>query len=167
MSTEFSGDKSTRTDEIVLTQEGVRKLEQQLMELKTVKRQEVAERIKAAIAFGDLTENAEYDEAKNEQAFMEGQILNIETTLRKARVVKDTELSKDSISIGSSVRVMDASFDEELDYVIVGATEAEPMAGRILNESPVGRALLGHHVGDEVEVQVPAGTLMLRILAIS
>lgn len=151
---------------VVLTPDGLRKLEEELEYLKTVKRQEVAERIKTAIAFGDLSENAEYDEAKNEQAFMEGRILQIESMLRKAMVVDHAAINNENVGIGNIVRVEDLKTQKESEYTIVGATEADPVNRRISIESPVGQALYGARCGSTVQVQLPNGTRQMRILEI-
>ena len=139
------------TKQIVLTYEGLEKLEKELEFLKTVKRKEVAEKIKQALAFGDLSENSEYDEAKNEQAQMESRIVQLENMLKNAKVIDDDEVSTDVVSLGSKVKVLDVEYDEEIEYVLVGSTEANPTEFRISDESPVGKALLGKKVGDEVE----------------
>lgn len=152
--------------EAVLTLEGIKKLEDELEYLKTVKRQEVAERIKQAIAFGDLSENAEYDEAKNEQAFMEGRILHLEQTLRSAKVIYDDEISVKEVSIGSVCRVLDVEFNEEIEYHIVGSAEADPMQGKLSNESPMGHALLGRARGETVDVTTPDGVIQFKIMDI-
>jgi transcription elongation factor GreA len=148
--------------ETFLTPEGLRRLEEELEYLKTVKRKEVAERIKQAKAFGDLSENSEYEDAKNEQAFVEGRILALEQLLRTAKVIEGNGASGE-VTIGSRVRVRDLASGEEYEYWIVGTAEADPSRDRISNESPVGRALLGRRPGDVVEVQVPAGFLRLQI----
>ena len=151
---------------VVITQDGLRKLEQELQELKTTKRQEVAERIKVAISFGDLSENSEYDEAKNEQAFIEGRIMTIENMLRQAEVVDEEDIRTDVVNVGAAVSVLDIEENEELEYTIVGPMEADIASMKISNESPVGRALVGKGKGEEVSVNAPAGTLRLRILDI-
>ncbi len=153
--------------ETILTPEGIAKLEQELNYLKTVRRREVAERIKQAIAFGDLSENSEYDEAKNEQAFIEGRIATLEKMLKNARVIDDEDISTDEVTIGSTVKVLDMEYDEIVEYTIVGSAESDPSSNRISNESPVGKALLGQKIGSEVEVLVPAGVIKLKILEIS
>ena len=150
-----------------LTLDGIRKLEDELHHLKTVKRQEVAEKIKVAISFGDLSENAEYDEAKNEQALMEGRIITLENTLRSAKVISDEDVTTDAVNVGVLVKVYDSEFDEEIEYALVGSAEADPLEGKISNESPLGKALLGHAVGDEVQVQAPDGVTTLKIIEIS
>lgn len=154
------------TKQIFLTDEGLRKLEQELEELKTVKRKEIAATIKVALSFGDLSENSEYDEAKNEQAIVEARIAELEAMLKQVVVLDEDDLSTDEVSVGSKVKVMDVEFDEEEVYQIVGSTEADPASGRISDESPVGKALLGGKVGDVVEAEVPGGIITFRILEI-
>ncbi|PAB57607.1 transcription elongation factor GreA [Anaeromicrobium sediminis] len=153
--------------EILLTVEGHRKTEEELELLKTVKRQEVAARIKEAIAFGDISENSEYDEAKNEQAKLEERIAKLEATLRKARIISEDEISLDVVNIGSTVKVFDVEFDEEIEYTIVGSAEADPYELKISNESPVGMALIGSKVGETVEVHAPQGLMQYKVLEIS
>ena len=151
---------------VVLTYEGLRKLEEELENLKTVKRKEVAERLKVAISFGDLSENAEYDEAKNEQAKLEEQILKLDEKLRKAVIIDESQIDLDIVMVGSIVKLYDFDFDEEIEYSIVGSAEADPFEGKISNESPVGKALLGARVGEVVEVQVPDGANKFKVLDI-
>lgn len=151
----------------ILTAAGAEELEKQLEYLKTVARKEVAEQIKTAREFGDLSENAEYDEAKNEQSRIEGEIMRIEARLRSAQVIDESEISTRNVTLGSRVRVLEEGQDEEFAYTIVGSTEANPVEGRISNESPVGAALLGHQKDDEVEVQTPGGTIVYKILEIT
>jgi transcription elongation factor GreA len=153
--------------EVVLTYEGLRKLEEELEYLRGTKRKEVAERIKQALSFGDISENSEYDEAKNEQAQMEGRIVQLESMLKHARVIDEDDVNTDVVSLGSKVRIFDMEFDEEVVYHIVGSTEANPLKSKISNESPVGAALMGHKKDDIVEVQVPDGTMKFKILEIS
>ena len=150
----------------IMTYEGVKKLESELEYLKTVKRKEITEKIKVALGYGDLSENSEYDEAKNEQAFVEGKIVQLENTLRNASVIDENDISSDVVGIGSRVTVYDYDFEEEVTYSIVGSTEADPMNFKISNESPVGNALLGHKVDDEVVAQVPNGMSKFKILDI-
>ncbi|WP_455542067.1 transcription elongation factor GreA [Intestinibacter sp.] len=150
----------------LLTQEGYNKLEEELEYLKAVKRKEVAERLKVAISFGDLSENAEYDEAKNEQAKLEEQILKLDEKLRKAVIIDESQIDLDIVTVGSIVKLYDFDFDEEIEYSIVGSAEADPFEGKISNESPVGKALLGSRVGEEVEVQVPDGVNKFKVLDI-
>ncbi|WP_252239013.1 transcription elongation factor GreA [Clostridium sp. VAP51] len=150
----------------VMTYEGVKKLEGELEYLKTVKRKEITEKIKVALGYGDLSENSEYDEAKNDQAFTEGKILQLENKLKNAVVVDESEIPKDIVSVGSKVKVKDYDFDEEVEYSIVGSAEADPMSFKISNESPVGNALVGKKIGDIVEVVVPDGVSKFEILDI-
>lgn len=145
--------------EIVMTYAGLRALEDELEQLKTVKRKEVAEKIKVARGYGDLSENSEYDEAKNEQGLVEGRIALLEKMLKHARVVTEDELSTDHISVGSHVRIKDADGDED-EYDITGSTEADPLNGKISDESPIGAALIGHSVGDQVEITLPSGAVV-------
>lgn len=154
------------TKQTVLTYEGVRKLEDELEYLKTVKRKEVTQKIKTALSFGDLSENSEYDEAKNEQAFVEGRIALLENMLKSARVIDEDDITTDTVSIGCTVKVKDMEFDDEIDYTIVGSAEADPSELKISNESPVGRALIGRKVGDIVEVSVPDGVIKYTVLEI-
>ncbi|WP_163195377.1 transcription elongation factor GreA [Clostridium thermarum] len=150
----------------VMTYEGVKKLEEELEYLKTVKRKEITEKIKVALGYGDLSENSEYDEAKNEQAFVEGRILQLENMLKNATIVDESEIPTDIVSVGSKVRVKDYDFDEEVEYMIVGSAEADPMNFKISNESPVGKAFMGKKIGDVVEVAVPGGVSKFEILGI-
>ena len=131
-----------------------------------VKRKEITEKIKVALGYGDLSENSEYDEAKNEQAFTEGRILQLENMLKNAEVVDESEIPTDTVSVGSIVKVKDYDFDEEVEYTIVGSAEADPMNFRISNESPVGKGLIGKKVGDVVEVNVPDGVSKFEVLDI-
>ena len=147
-----------------MTYEGIKKLEDELEYLKTVKRKEITEKIKVALGYGDLSENSEYDEAKNEQAFTEGRILQLENMLKNAEVVE--EMSTDKVRIGTIVKVKDYDFDEEVEYYIVGSAEADPLNYKISNESPVGAALINKKVGDIVEVNVPEGVSKFEILEI-
>ena len=153
--------------DVILTREGLEQLEQELENLRTVKRTEVKERLKEAIALGDLSENSEYDDAKNEQAFMEGRILELEKMIRNAKIIEDGEQQNDTITVGSLVTVKDIEFDEITEYRLVGTVEADPMNNRISNGSPVGRALLGHKAGEIIDVEVPAGVIQLEIVSIS
>jgi transcription elongation factor GreA len=152
--------------EVLLTPEGLQKLEDELEHLKSVKRREVAERIKLAISYGDISENSEYEDAKNEQAFVEGRIMTLEKMLRNARIIHDDDVDTNLVSIGSTVVLKDVELDEEVEYTIVGSAEADPASNKISNESPVGRALLGKSIGSFVDVAVPAGTIRFQILDI-
>lgn len=153
--------------QVILTQEGLEKLEQELEELKSVKRKEIAEKIKVALSFGDLSENSEYDEAKNEQAKTEARISELEENLKHVKVISDSEVSTDVVNVGNIVKVYDESFDEEITYTIVGSTEADPLLDRISDRSPIGSAIIGAKVGDTVDVHTPGGLVKLRILEIS
>ena len=150
----------------IMTYEGVQKLEAELEYLKTVKRKEITEKIKVALGYGDLSENSEYDEAKNDQAFTEGRIIQLENMLKNAEVVDEEEIPSDIVSVGSRVRVKDFDFDEEVEYTIVGSAEADPMEFKISNESPVGAGLLGKKVGEIVEIAIPDGVSKFEILEI-
>jgi len=152
--------------EVILTYEGLEKLEKELQYLKTVKRREIAERIKHALSFGDLSENSEYDEAKNEQSYVESRIVKIEAMLKNAKVIDEEDVSTETVSLGCKVKVLDMDANEEVEYYIVGSTEADPGKSKISNESPVGSALMGKKKGDIVEVNVPAGVIKLKILNI-
>lgn len=152
--------------EVILSLEGLKKLEDELETLKTVKRREVAERIKQAIEFGDISENSEYEDAKNTQAFLEGRILTLEKMLRNAKVIDDMEIHTDVVSVGSTVLLKDLEYDDEIEYTIVGSAEADPIGKKISNESPVGKAILGQVKGSVVEVTVPAGVLKYKVLNI-
>jgi transcription elongation factor GreA len=150
----------------ILTLEGLTKLEDELNSLKN-KRIDVADRIKQALAFGDISENAEYDEAKKEQAFVEGRILQIENILRTARVIDEDDIHTDIVSVGSKVLLKDIEFGDEVNYTIVGSAEADPMNLKISNESPVGKALVGKAPGDNVQIMVPDGMIEYKILQIT
>ena len=152
---------------VYLTNDGLKKAEERLEYLKAVRRSEVAERIKQAKEFGDLSENSEYDDAKNEQAFIEGEIQNLERMLRNAVVIKENDTASNLVSVGSKVSVRDESNKEEFSYTIVGTAEADPFADKISNESPLGKSLLGKKNGDVVEVSLPIGTARYKILKIS
>ncbi|MEG1274348.1 MAG: transcription elongation factor GreA [Ruthenibacterium sp.] len=144
--------------ELVMTYAGLRALEDELEELKTVKRKDVAEKIKVARGYGDLSENSEYDEAKNEQGFVESRIALLEKMLKHARVIDEDDLSTDAVCIGTHVKIKDDDGDVD-EYDITGSTEADPMNGKISDESPVGGALMGHKIGDKVDIALPNGTV--------
>ena len=150
----------------ILTYEGLKKLEDELENLKVVRRKEVSQKIKEAREQGDLSENAEYDAAKDEQRDIEARIEELEKILKNAEVVVEEEADLDKVSIGCSVKILDCDFDEELEYKIVGSTEANSLKGKISNESPVGKALLGKQVGDTVTVETPAGEFSYKVLSI-
>ena len=149
-----------------MTQAGKEKLEQELEQLKTVKRKEVVERIKIARSFGDLSENSEYDSAKEEQAFVEGRITTIENMIRNAKIIGSEELSGDTVSLGSSVTFVELPNGDEETYTIVGSAEADPFEGKISNDSPIAKSLLGRKIGDEVTAQTPGGEMKVKITSI-
>lgn len=153
--------------QIILTDEGLIKLEQELEILKTKKRLEVAEKIKIARGFGDLSENSEYDAAKEEQAQVEARIIHLENMLKNAKIIDQDEIDLNKVSVGTRVKLYDEEFDEELEYSIVGSTEADPDLFKISDESPVGRALIGKSVGDIVDVDTPGGVVKFKILSIN
>ncbi len=153
--------------EILLTQEGYNNLEKELDELRTVKRPEIAERIKIALGFGDLSENSEYDEAKNAQAANEIKIAELENKLRYAKIIDESEIDTKTVQVGNTVKVLDMEFDEEESYTIVGSTEVDLEQNKISNESPIGSALLGAKKNQVVEANTPGGMLKLKVLAIT
>ena len=153
--------------EVLLTKEGYEEIVAEHEELVAVRRAEVAEKLKEAIAQGDLSENADYDAAKNEQAELEERIYKLENMIRKAKIIDETELADDQVTVGLTVRVLDINEDEEEEFTIVGSTEADPFEGKISNESLVGAALLGKKVGDEINVEVPDGAVSYKVLEIS
>lgn len=152
---------------VVLTLEGLKKLEKELEHLKTTRRREVAARIKDAKAFGDITDNSEYEDAKNEQAFVEGRIAQLEVMLRNAEIIDEDELDTDTVRLGSRVKLRDLTGGGVFEYIIVGSAEADPGNSRISNESPVGKAILGKPAGSVVDVFAPVGTLKFQVLEIS
>ena len=152
---------------IKVTDDGLKKLQDELELLKTEGRKDIAEKIKVARGYGDLSENSEYDEAKNEQAKIEARIVEIESMLKNVEIIKDIKGAAKTVMVGVKVKVYDENFDEEDVYQIVGSTEADPTSNRISDESPVGKALLGHKVGDTVTVDAPAGELKFKIVKIS
>ena len=152
--------------EVILTPEGYEKLKQEIDYLQTDKRREVAERIRIAREFGDIAENAEYDDAKNEQAMIEHRIAQLEERLLSARVITKKEISKDTVSVGATVRLKDMDTNKSVEYHIVGSAEANPSENKLSNESPVGKAILGHKKGEVVEVSAPRGSLKFKILEI-
>jgi transcription elongation factor GreA len=152
--------------EVILTPDGLKRLEEELEFLKSVKRREVAERIKVAIGYGDISENSEYEDAKNEQAFIEGRVLTLEKMLRNARIINSDEIVTDVVSIGVTVNVEDMEYGDIMEYTIVGTAESDPLNNKISNESPVGRAIIGKKIGTIVDVSVPAGVIQYKILDI-
>ena len=150
----------------LLTDKGLKKLEDELQELRVVKRKEVAQKIKEAREQGDLSENAEYDAAKDEQRDIEARIEELEKILKNAEVVDEDEVDLERINIGCRVKILDIEYNEELEYKIVGSTEANSLKGKISNESPVGKALIGAKVGDVINVETPAGVFQYKVLEI-
>lgn len=153
--------------EIVLTTDGMNKLKEELEYLKTIKRKEVSEKIKQALSFGDLSENAEYDEAKNEQAEVESRVNQIEDMLKYARILNEDEIAADEVGLGSKVRLWDVEFEEEVTYSIVSTTESDPDNNKLSQDSPVGAALIHHKVGETVDVNAPGGVIQFKILEIT
>lgn len=152
---------------IKVTDDGLKKLQDELEYLKTEGRMDIAEKIKVARGYGDLSENSEYDDAKNEQAKIEARIVELEAILKNVEIIKDIKGAAKTVVVGVKVKVYDEEFDEEDEYHIVGSTEADPVNNKISDESPVGKALIGHKVGDIVTVEAPAGEIKLKILGIS
>ena len=152
--------------EVIMTREGFDKLEKELEKLKTETRAEIAERIKVALGFGDLSENSEYDEAKNAQAENEDKIVELEKKLRLAKIIDESEIDTKTVQVGNTVKVFDEEFDEEVEYTIVGSTEVDLAQNKISNESPLGAALLGKKKNAVVEVQIPDGIARYKILSI-
>ena len=152
---------------VLLTSEGLKALQEELENLKTVTRNEIAEKIKIARGFGDLSENSEYDEAKNEQAKIEARIVELESMLKNAQVIDDMDVAEGTITIGCTVKLYDCEYDEEVVYTIVGSAESNPQEYKISDESPVGAALIGHTAGEEVTVNCEAGHLKFKIIEVS
>ncbi|MNB67010.1 Transcription elongation factor GreA [compost metagenome] len=152
--------------EVILTPDGLKRLEEELENLKSVKRREVAERIKVAIGYGDISENSEYEDAKNEQAFIEGRIITLEKMLRNARIINSDDIDTETVSVGVTVTVEDMEFGDIMEYTIVGTAESDPLNNKISNESPVGKAIIGKKKGATVDVNVPAGVIQYKIIDI-
>ena len=157
---------ATEGKEVLLTKQGLINLENELENLKSVKREEVAERIKQAIAFGDISENSEYEDAKNEQAFIEGRIITLEKTLKNARLMEDNEIRTDVVSLGSRVKLLETKSGRELNVTLVSSVESKLKDGKISDESPVGKAISGCKVGSSVSVETPAGKVKYKILSV-
>lgn len=153
--------------EVLLTKEGYDKLEQDLEYLKTEKRAEIAERIKIALGFGDLSENSEYDEAKNAQAENETKIAELENKIRYAKIIDESEIDTKTVQVGNTVKLLDIEFNEEVSYTLVGSTEVDLAQNKISNESPIGSAILGAKKNQVIEVQAPAGVLQYKVLSIT
>ena len=152
---------------VKLTDDGLKKLEEELENLKTVGRADIAEKIKVARGYGDLSENSEYDEAKNEQAKIEARIVEIEEMLKNVEIIEDVKGKAKTVMVGVKVKVLDEEYGDECEYRVVGSTEADPRDGKISDESPVGRALMGKKIGDEVIVEAPGGEFKLKVIGIS
>ncbi|KSU63793.1 transcription elongation factor GreA [[Bacillus] enclensis] len=150
-----------------MTLEGKEKLEKELENLKTVKRKEVVERIKIARSFGDLSENSEYDAAKDEQAFVEGRISTLENMIRNAKIIQEDDMNSDTVQLGKKVTFVELPDGDEETYTIVGSAEADPFEGKISNDSPIAKSLLGHKVGEKVSVQTPGGEMSVKIVEVS
>ncbi|MCA1063497.1 transcription elongation factor GreA [Rossellomorea sp. AcN35-11] len=150
-----------------MTAEGKEKLEKELENLKTVKRKEVVERIKIARSFGDLSENSEYDAAKDEQAFVEGRISTLENMIRNAKIIQEDDMNSDTVQLGKKVTFVELPDGDKETYTIVGSAEADPFEGKISNDSPIAKSLLGHKVGAEVSVQTPGGEMNVKIVEVS
>lgn len=153
--------------QVKLTEDGLKQLEEELEYLKTKKRKEVSEKIKVALGFGDLSENSEYDEAKNEQAQVEARIVSVENMLKNAIVIDESECDTSKVELGATVTIHDIEFDEDITYKIVGSTEADPDEGRLSDESPLGKSLMGKAEGEMIDVDAPAGVIQYKILKIS
>ena len=153
--------------QVKLTENGLKQLEEELEYLKTKKRKEVSEKIKVALGFGDLSENSEYDEAKNEQAQVEARIVSVENMLKNAIVIDESERDTSKVELGATVTIHDIEFDEDITYKIVGSTEADPDEGRLSDESPLGKSLMGKAEGEMIDVDAPAGVIQYKILKIS
>lgn len=150
----------------VLTRKGEEKLKAELNELRSVRRREVAEKIKVALSFGDLSENSEYDEAKNEQGIIESRIAEIEATLAHAQIIDDDDISTEKVGIGTTVKILDVEMDEEMEFKIVGTKEADINSGKMSDESPIGAAIMGKKVDEEVDVETPTGVIKFKVLEI-
>lgn len=161
------GSKNLMAKPIMLTEEGYKKLEEELEFLKTEKRTEIAEKIKVARSYGDLSENSEYDDAKNEQAIMEARIVTIEATLKNAQIINENEISNEYVHLASKVTLELIASGKTVEYKIVGSNDTDPKNGKISDESPIGKAILGHKEGDVVEVETPSGIMGVKILTIS
>lgn len=153
--------------QVKLTEDGLKQLEEEIEYLKTKKRKEVSEKIKVALGFGDLSENSEYDEAKNEQAQVEARIVSVENMLKNAIVIDESERDTSKVELGATVTIHDIEFDEDITYKIVGSTEADPDEGRLSDESPLGKSLMGKAEGEMIDVDAPAGVIQYKILKIS
>ncbi len=158
---------NTLAKQTTVSSEGLKKLQEELEYLKTTKRKEVAEAIKVARGFGDLSENSEYDEAKNEQGLVEARIAEIEAMLKNVKIIDESNIATDKVSVGNIVKVFDETFEEEVEYTIVGSSEANPVEFKISDESPIGKALIGATIGEVVKAETPGGETVMKVLEIS
>ena len=157
----------TENNILTVTNEGLKKLTEELEYLKTTKRKEVVENIRVALSFGDLSENSEYEEAKNEQAKVEGRIVELENMLKKVKVISEHEVKTDVVNVGAKFKVLDIGRNTEREYTLVGSTEADPLSGKISDLSPIGKAVIGAKVGDILTINVPSGDIQIKIIEIS
>ncbi|MGM0501430.1 MAG: transcription elongation factor GreA [Bacillota bacterium] len=153
-------------EKVLVSEEGLKKLKDELHHLRGPRRKEISQRIREARELGDISENSEYEDAKNEQAFIEGRIKELEQKLKNAEVIHEDDIDTTTVNVGTIVTVHDEEFDEKIEYKIVGQTESNPDEGKISNKSPIGKGLLGHSIGDTVTIEVPAGEVKYKILAI-
>ncbi len=152
--------------QVMLTKEGLEKYQEELETLRNVKRKEISEKIKVALSFGDLSENSEYDEAKNEQAKIEARIADLEVMLKNAKLITEEEMTGDKVHVGSTVKILDVEFGEEEVFQLVGSAEADPRSGKISDDSPIGRAIMGHVAGETVDAETPGGMIQIKIVEI-
>ena len=152
--------------QVMLTKEGLEKYQEELETLRNVKRKEISEKIKVALSFGDLSENSEYDEAKNEQAKIEARIADLEVMLKNVKVITEEEMTGDKVHVGSTVKILDVEFNEEEVYQLVGSAEADPRSAKISDDSPIGKAIMGHSAGEVVDVETPGGMIQIKIVEI-
>ena len=152
--------------QVMLTKEGLEKYQEELETLRNVKRKEISEKIKVALSFGDLSENSEYDEAKNEQAKIEARIADLEVMLKNVKLITEEEMTGDKVHVGSTVKILDLEFNEEETFQLVGSAEAEPRNGKISDDSPIGRAIIGHVAGETVDAETPGGLIQIKIVEI-
>ena len=152
--------------QVMLTKEGLEKYQEELETLRNVKRKEISEKIKVALSFGDLSENSEYDEAKNEQAKIEARIAELEVMLKYVKLITEEEMTGDKVHVGSTVKILDLEFNEEETFQLVGSAEADPRNGKISDDSPIGRAIIGHVAGETVDAETPGGLIQIKIVEI-
>ena len=152
--------------QVMLTKEGLEKYQEELETLRNVKRKEISEKIKVALSFGDLSENSEYDEAKNEQAKIEARIADLEVMLKNVKLITEEEMTGDKVHVGSTVKILDLEFNEEETLQLVGSAEADPRIGKISDDSPIGRAIIGHVAGETVDAETPGGLIQIKIVEI-